>query len=240
MNFYETKPQERVYMTKARCSGKSFESLINNIKAEIQLETKRHPFGVLSHSTDFMDAISYSLAGYRPEWLTTDGKELKEENKYMKIEFRYTNGKSYTATGVTTYRDPHDHVYYNQVKDTGLLKTNSDIEVSKSDLLAYVVYDGNATTIVKVGNCKLNFDIEDLSKHKVKKYGRPRGVRKEGGWIDWEGGECPVAGGTLVDVKHRDGGLHFNERAACCGAAHIWWHSAHAGDIVAYRLSKGE
>jgi hypothetical protein len=160
----------------------------------------------------------------------------------MKIKFYYNCGSTYMATGVVNYRDYHDHVYYNQEKDTGLLKTDSDIEVSKSDLLAYVVYDGNTTTIVKVGNCKLNFDVVDLSKRKQK----ARNVPTENEWIVWEGGECPVVEGTLVDVKYRDGVEVFGIRAL----VYDWnyerlatsWETVYGGgfDIVAYRLSKGE
>lgn len=61
-------------------------------------------------------------------------------------------------------------------------------------------------------------------------------------WIKWDGGECPVAYGTPIDVEYRSG-----ERAVGLGAlvpkmlgrtATHWTHSGFDGDIIAYRLSK--
>lgn len=37
-------------------------------------------------------------------------------------------------------------------------------------------------------------------------------IADKDGWIKWEGGECPVARGTLVDVKYR-------ELTECCGVS---------------------
>ena len=51
-------------------------------------------------------------------------------------------------------------------------------------------------------------------------------------WIKWEGGECPVATGTRVEVKHRDG--DYSEWRADSSE---WWPANGRGsDIVAYRL----
>jgi hypothetical protein len=51
------------------------------------------------------------------------------------------------------------------------------------------------------------------------------------GWIEWGGGECPVAADALVEVRVRDG---------CTGTtkalAMFWCHHDGPGDIVAYRL----
>lgn len=71
----------------------------------------------------------------------------------------------------------------------------------------------------------------------------------EDGWIIWEGGECPVAEGTLVDVKHRDGTEYLTQLAgvldesyeqddASRGFAHDWSideNDNQEGDIIAYR-----
>ena len=59
------------------------------------------------------------------------------------------------------------------------------------------------------------------------------------GWIPWEGGECPVAHGTVVDVRYRDGWEGD-------GLASKWrWHhatqessDAKEVDIIAYRVVK--
>ena len=58
-------------------------------------------------------------------------------------------------------------------------------------------------------------------------------------WIPWEGGECPVAHGTVVDVRCRDGWEGD-------GLASKWrWHhatqessDAKEVDIIAYRVVK--
>lgn len=69
-------------------------------------------------------------------------------------------------------------------------------------------------------------------------------------WIEWPGGDCPVAKGTLVDVKYRDG-QHAYSTTAGTGPYDIthvaadngkfaeeWQHSGDKCDweIVAYRL----
>lgn len=52
-------------------------------------------------------------------------------------------------------------------------------------------------------------------------------------WIKWEGGECPVNGDKLIDVKHRDG-------TSSTGIAISYkWDCVRFGsdkDIIAYRL----
>ena len=58
------------------------------------------------------------------------------------------------------------------------------------------------------------------------------------GWISWDGGECPVDGDVVVDVKFRaqgqadlDGDVADNFR---------WEHFSNGADVVAYRLHKSE
>lgn len=56
-------------------------------------------------------------------------------------------------------------------------------------------------------------------------------------WIKWEGGECPVPEGTLIDVKHRDGEKY--KKVPALGTSNYHWdHAGYCGDIVAYRLAK--
>lgn len=57
------------------------------------------------------------------------------------------------------------------------------------------------------------------------------------GWIDWAGGECPVDGNSLVEVKYRNGTVKTAERAKF----YIWTNgygscSTTDADIIAYRL----
>ena len=54
------------------------------------------------------------------------------------------------------------------------------------------------------------------------------------GWIEWDGGECPVDSDAIVEVKFRKPcPLHFsNDRAG----DFTWFHDGNVGDITAYRL----
>jgi len=62
------------------------------------------------------------------------------------------------------------------------------------------------------------------------------------GWIKWEGGECPVSDGTIVDVQYRDRSRNAGEVASsssdaegsACGA--FWHNDDSRADIVAYRI----
>lgn len=71
-------------------------------------------------------------------------------------------------------------------------------------------------------------------------------AEKNEGWIKWEGGECPVERGALVDVKYRDGfellSLSAMKNAPSKrDAGYAFWRNDGAdNDIIAYRLSKPE
>lgn len=57
------------------------------------------------------------------------------------------------------------------------------------------------------------------------------------GWIEWNGGECPVAGVQVVEWRSRDGNAGHN------AAGDLDWrhmnitHVLSSGDIIAFRLS---
>lgn len=70
---------------------------------------------------------------------------------------------------------------------------------------------------------------DDVKPLKPKKAKRP--------WIKWEGGECPVPKGTLIDVKHM-GGEKYKKVPALGSYNYHWNHRGYVGDIVAYRLAK--
>jgi hypothetical protein len=62
-------------------------------------------------------------------------------------------------------------------------------------------------------------------------------------WIKWNGGECPVEKGVLVDVRYRDGdeklGIPALVGVPGREATEYFWHDEGVGcDIVAYRLSE--
>ena len=52
-------------------------------------------------------------------------------------------------------------------------------------------------------------------------------------WIKWVGGECPVAGDVMVEVK-LSGGVEAKDLAS-----EFYWHNCIGpGDIIAYRVVK--
>lgn len=66
---------------------------------------------------------------------------------------------------------------------------------------------------------------------------------REGEWIEWDGGECPVPGDTLVQTRFRDGAKSFALPADFyCGVQpddfDFWKHEGtEPGDnIIAYRV----
>lgn len=55
---------------------------------------------------------------------------------------------------------------------------------------------------------------------------------KNDGWIDWDGGECPVDTKTLVDIRLKVGFTY----KSCHPGDYSWRHAGGGGDIFAYRL----
>lgn len=68
---------------------------------------------------------------------------------------------------------------------------------------------------------------------------------KNDGWIDWDGGECPVPEGALVDVRYRDS-EKFPDKMGTVAAIFggfgatkkHWTHHGWPNDIIAYRPHK--
>lgn len=60
------------------------------------------------------------------------------------------------------------------------------------------------------------------------------------GWIEWSGGECPVAHGTSVDVLHADGEYFADHKAGVHDLTHFaatdWQFTGGPSDIVFYRV----
>lgn len=54
------------------------------------------------------------------------------------------------------------------------------------------------------------------------------------GWITWTGGECPVEGNVVVQVRYRSGAECTYYAANSCK----WDHAGTSGDIIAYRVVK--
>ncbi len=67
---------------------------------------------------------------------------------------------------------------------------------------------------------------------------------KSSEWIEWQGGECPVPTGTVVDVQYRDGDRQYTGPAGVCrptwgrDASPAFWRDVNGcNDIVRYRLN---
>lgn len=59
------------------------------------------------------------------------------------------------------------------------------------------------------------------------------------GWIEWNGGECPLPSGAVVEVKFRDGEVDSGSKAG----SYAWKHGAIGNpdlDIIAYRLHRSK
>ena len=52
------------------------------------------------------------------------------------------------------------------------------------------------------------------------------------GWVTHHGVNCPVDGGTVVDIRCRNGSVYEGGMASCF----IWKHSNNVGDVTAYRI----
>jgi hypothetical protein len=59
------------------------------------------------------------------------------------------------------------------------------------------------------------------------------GVAEQNGWLEWNGGDCPLDADAVLDIKMRDGETELNQRAGW----YYWVHNNDDGDIVSYRPS---
>lgn len=65
----------------------------------------------------------------------------------------------------------------------------------------------------------------------------------ENPWIEWKGGECPVAPETVVETRFRDGAEMASLRARCWSherrdglVRNNWRHRGDGYEIIAYRV----
>lgn len=54
------------------------------------------------------------------------------------------------------------------------------------------------------------------------------------GWLEWKGGDCPVADDVWVHIKHRNGDI----RTVIASSAYHWYHGGDGSDIIAYKVAK--
>ena len=58
-------------------------------------------------------------------------------------------------------------------------------------------------------------------------------AESQSGWIEWNGGECPVPPNTKVEIQYPD-----NDVDSCIASEVDWNHYGMGGDITAYRVVK--
>ena len=101
---------------------------------------------------------------------------------------------------------------------------NGDCDIVGFDVVAIDISDDYKSSLVT----KLQWQAEREKMNKPK-------------WIRHRGGKCPVAGGTEVETRHRDGKTyspHFHTKNSRSGVAMnaVWEHKGDALDIMAYRV----
>lgn len=108
---------------------------------------------------------------------------------------------------------------------------------SKGEIVTLIEDQGDTAPYFEgeAGRCSWLDIPDDVKPLKPKKAKRP--------WIKWEGGECPVPEGTLIDVKYRDG---HKQKGCPAGqwaegfkyATYSWRKFGGVSSIIAYRLAK--
>lgn len=58
----------------------------------------------------------------------------------------------------------------------------------------------------------------------------------DGDWIDWTGGECPIADDQHFSVTYRNGVTTVFGYCAGAYPAELWQHVGDEGDVVKYRV----
>ncbi len=66
----------------------------------------------------------------------------------------------------------------------------------------------------------------------------PKPAQDNDGWIEWKGGECPVAPETPVEIKYKWGNTPPSHwmRSGCAAVNYSWSHGWGVSDIIAYRI----
>lgn len=91
--------------------------------------------------------------------------------------------------------------------------------------------------LIRGGDYATSEEIRKLAKfYRKRKYPT---VAASAPWIMWNGGDCPVARGTLIDVQFRNGGEEYRVPALESDTTTFlfWVQHMSAMDIVAYRYA---
>ena len=63
-------------------------------------------------------------------------------------------------------------------------------------------------------------------------------ISENEGWIEWSGGECPVDGDAIVEVKLRNSNPDSRQSNSDRAGDFYWSHEGSGYDIIAYRLQQ--
>lgn len=113
--------------------------------------------------------------------------------------------------------------------------TGGDCPVPDGTRVEVELRGGGSTIICDAKFVYWKWD-EDDTETDILRYRVIKEESKDDGWIQWEGGDCPVPGGTRVEIKLRG---EVEAEYAKGYATNLWWeHTAEfpENDIVAYRV----
>lgn len=98
--------------------------------------------------------------------------------------------------------------------------------------------DGCPECTVQKRKDALNVMIEEVMDARTRRRVRLLGgyPADANGWIQWDGGDCPVPDETLVNLKVREESKKTYRDYACNASFLSWKHSNSAHDVVAYRV----
>lgn len=154
-----------------------------------------------------------------PKYTAADVREKRisfrglTEEQFLALQAHFHN--LYPEEGYMGYRSPRKHQYARFYKD------EEGETVIGNYCTSYIVAEEDIKS-----NLEITYDEFEFGQQEVDS------------WIPWNGGECPVPAGTLVDVKHRDGGEYTSLKARKNGYASSlhWNNDGMTGDIIAYRI----
>jgi hypothetical protein len=183
--------------------------------------------------------------GEEKQDMSTDQTKPNNMGVY-RIKFLYQDGTEYNVGEVTNFvMDSTDQRGVPCFEYTKTL--NKDVEIScfvkKEDMAALVLRYGSGLTNVHTFCDDVVQTVDVRLKRSAKgSHGLSSEVESSDEWIKWNGGECPVERGTLVDVQYRDGDDRFSVPALVTTTetpfATNWEHNEAGYDIVAYRLTQ--
>lgn len=135
--------------------------------------------------------------------------------------------------------EAHSKAIQEKLFEMGICWSELDFNVQHTDKSFLYVEE----KYLSYGETKGFFADDPSTEHILTKDGEIVPLLDDDGYTYWEGGECPVPKGTLVDVKYRDGVCVRSVPAGVSDVetqryAYNWSDFDGPGAIVAYKLSE--